>query len=170
MDYNDPQAFTVGKVPGDKRRFFINKQLALGYANDAAKYWHDVVKSVNAELEPGSGWVAVLYTTGALPDAHNAGLEIRDHLVPFVPGKTPADWHTPAKAPKAQRVSTGEGSSEPRAAPEKGVTAKVWVIADRVFADKGLDRGAIIAACEAEGINASTAATQYSKWKKAKGL
>jgi len=169
MDYNDPRAFTVGKVPGDKRRFFINKQLALGFANDAAKYRPDVVKSVSAELEPGQGWVAVLYTTGALPDAHDAGFEIRDQLVPFVPGKTPADWHNPVKV-KAQRVSTGDGSSEPRAAPEKGVTAKVWVIADRVFADKGLDRGAIIAACEAEGINTSTAATQYSKWKKAKGL
>ena len=40
----------------------------------------------------------------------------------------------------------------------------VWRIADEM---KGQDRKAVIAACEAAGVNKSTASTQYYKWQKA---
>lgn len=73
------------------------------------------------------------------------------------------------KAPRAPKVP-----SAPGAAPAKGSTGKVWTIADRVLGESGLTVGSkelrskIIAACEAEGINAGTAATQYGKWKATK--
>lgn len=74
------------------------------------------------------------------------------------------------------------GKSRPAAAPAKAPgrpkpgssTGKVWDIADKVLADHadmGLNakelRATVIAQCEAEGINPSTAATQFGKWKKA---
>ena len=40
----------------------------------------------------------------------------------------------------------------------------VWRIADEM---KGADRKAVIAACEAAGVNKSTASTQFYKWQKA---
>lgn len=73
--------------------------------------------------------------------------------------------------PKEPRSSTPRA---PGAAPSKGATGKVWGIADRVHAENGGGpitkelRGKIIAACEAEGINGGTAATQYGKWKATK--
>lgn len=52
-------------------------------------------------------------------------------------------------------------------------TGLVWQLADEAFEKAGNqmpNRADVIAACEAEGINSSTAATQYAKWKKAKGI
>jgi hypothetical protein len=52
-------------------------------------------------------------------------------------------------------------------------TGQVWELADTEFEKAGNqmpNRAAVIAACEAAGINGSTAATQYAKWKKAKGI
>lgn len=56
--------------------------------------------------------------------------------------------------------------------PSTGVTKRVWDIADKMTAGNygsGRDRAEVIAACVAEGINPATAATQYSKWRKARG-
>ena len=47
-------------------------------------------------------------------------------------------------------------------------TGRVWESADAITGDGPIDRKAIIAACEADGINAATAATQFSKWKNAR--
>lgn len=71
---------------------------------------------------------------------------------------SPSGVPKPAKAPSAAPARPKAGST----------TGKVWDIADRVYAEAGnvLDRNAVIAACEAEGINASTAATQFAKWKR----
>lgn len=84
----------------------------------------------------------------------------------------PADRNRPAPVAAKARASTAapRADGEPASAPVKGATAKVWTIADRITAEKGgtIDRGAIIAACEAEGINPATAATQFSRWKKTK--
>lgn len=84
----------------------------------------------------------------------------------------PADRNRPAPVAAKARASTAapRADGEPASAPVKGATAKVWTIADRITAEKGgtIDRGAIIAACEAEGINPATAATQFSKWKRSK--
>lgn len=96
------------------------------------------------------------------------GIEIPNDIIPeeIIPvgPETAADSVAPA-APAKIPGRPKAGSS----------TAKVWDIADGVLAAAadGLDltskelRTTIIEACEAEGINKSTAATQYSKWKRA---
>lgn len=71
-------------------------------------------------------------------------------------------WSLPKEESKAK-------PSAPGGPPSKGATARVWAIADEVTGDGAVDRGAIIDACVKAGINKSTAATQYSKWKKARG-
>lgn len=59
----------------------------------------------------------------------------------------------------------------PGTKPSKGATGRVWEVADKVRAEMGgcsvskEMRTKIIAACEAIGINAGTAATQFGKWK-----
>lgn len=61
---------------------------------------------------------------------------------------------------------------EPGAPPPRpkatSTTGRVWEIADRMLAAGSTDRKAVIAACEAEGINPSTASTQYGKWRASK--
>lgn len=72
---------------------------------------------------------------------------------------------TPHKARQGGSQGDAAGS-----APTKGATARVWEIADGVVAKGSWDRNSIIAACVAAGINQATAGTQYSKWRKARGL
>lgn len=74
-------------------------------------------------------------------------------------------------APKPPRLPSG-----PKAAPTKGATGRVWELADALLATndfvsdpKGF-RKLVIQACESEGLNAGTAATQFGKWKTSKGL
>jgi len=88
-----------------------------------------------------------------------------------VKGKTPS--------PRA-KSSTGGGDAPVK--PRGGTTARVWEIATKIKEEQFTDgnildpqdmkalRSAIIAACEAEGINSSTAGTQYSKWKRDQGF
>ena len=54
--------------------------------------------------------------------------------------------------------------------PKKGVTARVWAIADGIEGDikEKAFRVKVIEACTAEGIHPSTAATQFGKWKRNK--
>lgn len=57
--------------------------------------------------------------------------------------------------------------------PKDGTTTgRVWAIADEISAKKGepADRKTVIEQVVAEGINASTGATQYGKWRKFHGL
>ena len=115
-----------------------------------------------------------------LQEAH-AKLPISNE--PAVPYKHPPTIHRLSASEVANYVPPTAEPKEPRApkvpsvpgvAPAKGATGKVWVVADRVMAETGLMIGSkelrskIIAACEAEGINAGTAATQYGKWKATK--
>lgn len=56
-------------------------------------------------------------------------------------------------------------------APSGGVTKRVWDIADQVVGQVGTPkdlRDQIISVCVEQGINRATAATQYSKWRKAR--
>lgn len=73
---------------------------------------------------------------------------------------------TPVSAP------TEKAPREPGAPPPRpkatSTTGRVWEIADRMREAGSTDRKAVIAACEAEGINPSTASTQYGKWKASK--
>lgn len=87
----------------------------------------------------------------------------------------------PPRAPRAPKAATPAQPREPRppgapaARPKGGSTARVWEICDtheaaRNGGDIKAMRKSIISACEAEGINASTASVQYGKWKSSNGL
>jgi len=92
----------------------------------------------------------------------------------------PDDSLTPA-APKAEKKVReprvpGEAPERPKATSTTGL---VWELADQQFgilhpsgdastADWKFIRAGVMDACETEGINSATAATQYSKWKAAK--
>jgi len=73
-------------------------------------------------------------------------------------------------------VATKVRSSAPSVRPAgTSTTGKVWEVADQIFGEQDpksanwkVVREAIVKACEELGINGATAATQYSKWKKAK--
>lgn len=79
---------------------------------------------------------------------------------------------------KPAKKATPRTQQKPGEAPAAtSTTGKVWIIADRVLAahpavtattDWKPIRETIIAACESEGINKATAATQYSKYKASK--
>ena len=91
-------------------------------------------------------------TEQLMAEIAHRGINLEDPTTP-VP-KEEKDPHAPPVRPKA--LST---------------TGLVWELADVEFVKAGNqlpDRAKVIAACEAEGINPSTAATQYAKWKKEK--
>lgn len=156
----------------DKRHYFPNRPAAQDGCNwGQRKYGDQGAYSAVVQFEPGRGFVAVLLAENNIPDAWDDGFEVQTKH--FVKEKTPADW-AEKKKPATSTVSTGAASSTP-SAPKGGTTARVWAIADAVVEEKGAGdikalRATIIATCEAEGINKSTAGTQYSKWKRAKGL
>lgn len=84
--------------------------------------------------------------------------------------KAKAEGRAPEAATKAQPEK-----KEPSAPRKQGATKRVWDIADglkgdTVIANIKIFRTHVIAACEAEGINPGTAATQFGKWKADKGL
>jgi len=69
------------------------------------------------------------------------------------------------KAPKDEK----NGVTRPRAGTSTG---KVWEIADAISQEtkSPADRKSVVAKCTEAGINPSTAATQYGKWRKYHGL
>lgn len=73
---------------------------------------------------------------------------------------TPETARTSKKSPKAK----GGSPSTPKSG---SVTGRVWAVADALWQSSGVmpERRAVMAACEAEDINPSTASTQYGKWK-----
>ena len=153
--------------------YFPSKSAAVDGVNwGQRKYASQGCISGMAQFEPDKGFVAVLVCNVNIPEAWDDGFEVQ--LPDVLPSRgSPSDW-AEKKKPKAATVSTGGSSSTP-SAPKGGTTARVWVIADAVAEEQGTGdikalRAAIIATCEAEGINKSTAGTQYSKWKRAKGL
>lgn len=86
--------------------------------------------------------------------------------------KAPKRYQSPKVSKPAK---TASASPAPGGPPKGGTTARVWAIADAALDEHGSGdikalRAAIISTCEAEGINKSTAGTQYSKWKRAKNI
>jgi hypothetical protein len=79
-------------------------------------------------------------------------------------------------APSAPRSSAPRTAATPGDAPKFGSkTGRVWEIAEAIYAQHALPiadfkalRRQIVEACEAEGINGSTASVQFSKWKNTK--
>jgi hypothetical protein len=99
-------------------------------------------------------------------------------LVHYVPAAA-APVHATAAAGGAAYVTTPRTvtprTTEIPSAPKAGSkTGQVWTIAEELFkaqpepVDFKTLRGLIIAACEVEGINSSTASVQYGAWKKTK--
>jgi hypothetical protein len=72
------------------------------------------------------------------------------------------------KAPKAPKIEQN-GVVRPCFGTK---TARVWEVADSISTNLSapVPRAELLAAVASEGINASTAATQYGKWRKFNGL
>jgi len=79
-----------------------------------------------------------------------------------------AETATPAATQKAPKIEQ-HGVVRPNAGTK---TVVVWEVADSLSAALGAPapRNEVLKAVEAQGINASTAATQYGKWRKFNGL
>ncbi len=79
-----------------------------------------------------------------------------------------ADWKPSAdnESEGGEGKASKSGSKAP--SPSRGATKRVWAIADEMLEAAGSmpERKAVIAACEAQGINKGTAQVQFGKWKK----
>lgn len=134
------------------------------------------VAMTHIELEPYNGWVVrVVAKPADLSDLANIAdvVDGRDRGPRTGKAKPSAPALTrPERAGQGgSGAKGGEGSGGGSTAPVRGATAQVWAIADTFLNEKGrADRAAIIGLCVAAGINAATAGTQYSKWKKARGV
>lgn len=134
-------------------------------AEEQAQKWAAADSRIGATqvtLEPHNGWVISLYPSAdSLREYHEVAevvVGMRRTKPKGLSKKGPA--HPMPEAPTKPSAGRSEGGR-----PSKGATARVWEIASEI-AGQGGDRAAIIAACVAEGINPSTAGTQYSKWKR----
>lgn len=147
--------------------FYHHSKEAAAEAAEVLAQDPRVAKTV-VQFEPYNGWVVVIIPQFQdLTDLADRA-EIRDgrRRPPPVAKKRPIPLaDLPGHGGKGRPA--GGGAQLGGAAPVRGATAKVWEIADGVGK---ADRNAIIAACVAQGVNPSTAATQYSKWKKARGI
>lgn len=76
-------------------------------------------------------------------------------------------------APAARKP---QAATSPADRPKQGITKRIWEIADELLAVTGAIgdakefRKTVMARAEQEGANPGTAATQFGKWKAAKGL
>lgn len=139
-------------------------------------YWNSTGKTPVSDY--GELVIACLTAFEAMPVSEIPIEELEAEVAKLAPEIDEfKDETTPSKQPvKAAGKKTTP--SKPGEAPAAtSTTGRVWVIADRVLAscsditattDWKPIRGAIIAACESEGINKATAATQYSKYKASK--
>lgn len=154
------------KAEGDRRTYYPNRPLAMTAADRGQReYMEQGVFSATAQFEPDRGFVAVLFSDKNIPDANDAGFEVR---VDTGPEATPANWTKKKAAPIASK-----GKSGGTATPSSGATARVHAIAEQLYQDGKVtgrpDRSKVIEACTAAGINPSTAATQWAKFAKNKG-
>ena len=87
------------------------------------------------------------------------------------PAVTPAVTPAATPAPAAPAVAKDERNGVTR--PKTGTqTGTVWDICDKLSKETGkpAERKPVVDHCTAAGINPSTAATQYGKWRKYHGL
>jgi hypothetical protein len=134
------------------------------------------VAATRIQLEPYNGWVVqVLAKPADLSDLANIADVVDGRERPGRTGKAKPSVPALTRPERAGQGGTGakggDGTQGGGTAPVRGATAQVWAIADTFLNEKGrADRTAIIGLCTAAGINAATAGTQYSKWKKARGV
>ena len=83
----------------------------------------------------------------------------------------PAEAEEKTTAPKVERERNEKANGVVRPAPDTK-TGKVWSIADEMTKEQGTvaKRKDVLNECDAHGIAASTAATQYGRWRKFNGL
>lgn len=83
----------------------------------------------------------------------------------------PAKAEKKAAEPKVERERNEKVNGVVRPAPDTK-TGKVWSIADEMTKEQGTPakRKDVLNECDAHGIAASTAATQYGRWRKFNGL
>lgn len=159
-DFEEPE-----KVAGDTRTYYPNRPLAQTAANRGQEEYADCgVYSAVAQFEPDKGFVAVLFSETNIPEAWEAGFEVK---LQYIREKTPEDW---AAKKKPEDKATG---GKPATAPSSGATARVHAIAQKLV-DEGkisgrAGRAEVMAACEEAGINKATAGTQWAKFAKLKG-
>lgn len=103
--------------------------------------------------------------------------------IPSAPSAPSAPWNAPSpgipsapSAPSPPRAPTAP-KAPPSAPKPGGATARVWAIAEQFWmadenarSDIKAFRKKVVDACEAEGLNGGTAATQFGAWKRSKGL
>lgn len=162
-------------VLGDRTPMYHkHRGLAENERDRILAVYSDRITNAKVEFEPNNGWVIVLFSK--VPhdlDELSDRFEIRDGVKrpkPEYRNRISAPLG-PVLAKTASKTPVPTGES----APSGGKTARVWAIADAKLAKIGRapgkeDRADIIRQCESEGINPATAATQYSKWKRSKGL
>lgn len=133
-------------------------------------YWNSCNKPPVSDY--GNLVIACLTAFEAMPVSEISIDELKSEVAKLVSSE---DETNKTEAKPVKKVAVPRKPNETPAA--TSTTGKVWVIADRVLAshpaitattDWKPIRDAVIAACESEGINKATAATQYSKFKASK--
>lgn len=129
-----------------------------------------VVEHVAVEFEAYNGYVVVAYPAVVSCDHLYGQCEVRHPNTGHLLSPRPIKRLPVRSATPVASASSGGGSG---ATPSRGATARVWIIADELNATGGLtraDRNRVIDACVTAGINKATAATQWAKWAKSKGI
>ena len=115
---------------------------------------------------------AALVTGAALIPVHTPTISARAAPTPVAVYANPITTQAVA-APYVAAKSSAPATAT--SAPKSGKTARVWEIAEGILeqyparpTDWKLIRKLVVEACEAEGINGSTAGVQYSKFKVSK--
>ncbi|QBF29257.1 hypothetical protein [Microcystis phage Me-ZS1] len=106
-----------------------------------------------------------------VPVCAMTAMEAASHKPKWDPSKYPAK--APAKPAPKPRGTGDKPAPRPTAGPTQRpkagtATGRVWEVADTAKAEGLVDtalRAAVIQRCTAEGINASTAQVQFSKWR-----
>lgn len=116
--------------------------------------WHEVHQDENGQFHPV---LIVSCTREELVDE-----AIPDHFI--VEPQTP-ELFEPQTASRTRSVKSHEPKAERAKSDVASPTKLVWQIADSM---PNASRADVIAACVAKGVNAATASTQFSKWRKAR--
>ncbi len=159
------QGLKVIAPPLEGRGFSKFDLLQLQYL-----YWNSCGKPPVSDY--GNLVIACLTAFEAIPVSEVSIEELKAEVAKLTP---PEHETNKSEAKPVKKAAAPRKPGETPAA--TSTTGKVWVIADRVLASRpaitaATDwkpiRDSIIAACESEGINKATAATQYSKFKASK--
>lgn len=150
--------FSFRALPLAPNPYFQSKTDAEAYAQQLLELNPYRIASADVQLEPDEGWVIVLVPALCdLSDLHGVAEVVS-------PGRKKVinRLRRYNLKPKAQ---SNKSHSNKSSTPRGGVSKRVWELA----VELGGDRGKVIEAAVAEGINRGTAATQFSKWRKEHG-